>query len=157
MIQTTNVKKNPTTDGGKPFNTRAFSTEGKSNQFYQCFCAMCCMPCSVGEFLQKGVGMPYLLGCCCAPLFYARNIIRYQYRIRPEVDNSDCTTECCMPCAYYCCMNCAMSIFASMVPPLYLFLCPAIWGPLVAMVMQIMRGQIYRDQQFHFMDSYYFG
>lgn len=141
MIQTTNEKKNPSTNGGKPFNTRAFSAQGSSNQFYQCLCALCCMPCSVGEFLQKGVGMPYLLGCFCAPLFYARNIIRYQYRIRPE-SSSDCMTECVVPYAYYCCMNCLLSIIAGFIPCVYCCVCPVIWGPLVAMIMQIMTGNI---------------
>ena len=37
--------------------------------------------------------MPYTMGCCCVSLCAARNIVRYQYRIKGE----DCFDDYCHP------------------------------------------------------------
>ena len=54
------------------------------------------------------------MGCCCVPLFTARNIVRYQYRIKPTLDNcsrcprcdswpskNECIEECLLPTIFY--------------------------------------------------------
>jgi len=62
--------------------------EGCFNLLYTVFC-----PCfKVGNILENSVGMPWCMGCCCVPLFTARNIVRYQYRLSPVIKQSLC--EC---------------------------------------------------------------
>ena len=43
--------------------------------------------------------MPYYLGCCCMNAFSARNIVRYQYRIKPTFDE-DIYDELLIPLLY---------------------------------------------------------
>jgi hypothetical protein len=53
--------------------------------------------------------MPWVMGCCCFNLFNARNVLRYQYRLRPKY-GSDVMEECFIPYIFYylqlfCCAN----------------------------------------------------
>lgn len=43
------------------------------------------------------------MGCCCTNFFIARNILRYQYRIRAYSKSSDEVEECFWPCFVFGC------------------------------------------------------
>ena len=128
LYQTTKQKGNPTVDGGRHFNVHPMLPA-------QCHCGSCmyasvCMPCSIGTILSDSVGMPFLLGCCCFNLFNARNIVRYQYRLRGS-SGSDCVEECLTPFCIYCVANIIANIVALAFPILYVCLCPALCGVVV--------------------------
>ena len=108
LYQTTSSLGNPTTDGGFVFNQN--SMVGAKCNCFSCLYATFCLQCSLGTVLNKSVGMPWVMGCCCFNLFNARNVLRYQYRLRPQ-HGSDVMEECFIPYMFYCLTN----IFASMV------------------------------------------
>ena len=88
IYQTTMIKGNPSSDGGKMFNINHFSTH--SNNLCDDVCSACFLqPCMIGSVVNHAVGMPYLLACLCMNVCTARNIIRYQYRIKPTYDYED--------------------------------------------------------------------
>ena len=134
LYQTTSAKGNPTTDGGAQFNTQSFTATPCN--CLGCLYATFCMPCSIGTFLQDSVGMPFLLGCCCFNLFNARNVVRYQYRIKPNINTtSDCVEECLIPWAVYTCGNFIVSCFC---PCFNICLFPFFCGAVVLIDMELL-------------------
>lgn len=101
LYQTTVAKGNPTTDGGAAFNVNNFSPNSSACDCCMCCYAFFCLPCSVGTIVNDSVGMPWFIGCCCMNIFSARNVLRYQYRIRRLTGDSDCLEECFWPCLTY--------------------------------------------------------
>ena len=61
-----------------------------------CFCSRCV----VGDIVQNAYGMPWYLGCCCVGTFYARNTVRYHYRLETTSGANECMEECLIPIAY---------------------------------------------------------
>lgn len=89
MIQTSLKYGNPTLTRGHFFNTNPWANNrgcecvSASNTNLLCY-SLCCLPCSVGSTLEVALGMPFVIGCCCVNPFTARNLIRYQYRIKGD-------------------------------------------------------------------------
>lgn len=88
IYQTTMAKGNLSSDGGKVFNINHFSTYG-NNLCDDAFTACFMQPCMIGNVVNHAVGMPYFLACLCMNVCTARNIIRYQYRIKSTYDEED--------------------------------------------------------------------
>eukprot|EP01036_Dinobryon_divergens_P033024 gene33024-42723_t len=132
LYQTTTTKGNPTTDGGSRFNTASFSSNARCTCF-PCLYTCCCMCCVVGDTLQTAYGMPWLLGCCCVNPFFARNTIRYHYRLKTTTDSNECIEECAIPYIFYCCVN----LVASAIP----ILSPIAYCQWIALVMIVMNMQ----------------
>lgn len=88
IYQTSKTYGNPTSNGGKRFNTGSFNLNW-GNRTIDCCCIYCCPLCSNAESLNRSLGMPYILGFCCIHPYSAQNLIRYQHRIR----GSDITDE----------------------------------------------------------------
>ena len=134
LYQTTSIKGNPTTDGGAQFNTQSFTTTPCN--FVGCLYAFFCLSCSIGTILQDSVGMPFLLGCCCFNLFNARNVVRYQYRIKHRMNStSDCSEECLLPWFVYVIANCTLTFFC---PCFQICLFPFLCGAVVAIDMELL-------------------
>lgn len=112
LYQTTQQFKNPASNGGLQFNTRQFSNLNQNLSASNCLYNTFCPCCAIGRSLNGSIGMPFYLACCCTPLFLARNLTRYQHRIKGEVYNNDCLTECLLPCV----VNFGSSILGLCVP-----------------------------------------
>ena len=136
LYQTTSQKGNPTTDGGKEFNTNNMLM-GDCN-FGACMYACFCMPCSIGTFLQDSVGMPFLLGCCFFNLFNAKNVLRYHYRLRSTA-GSDCMEECFLPYLMYCCANLLALPLSMCCPCLYACVFTPLCGAVIALDMALLK------------------
>lgn len=117
LYQTASSYGNPTTDGGASQNTSPWANMNNGHQCSSCFYATCCNPCSIGTALNRSVGMPFWMGCCCVNICSARNIIRYQSRVRGD----ECWEEIVTPCAVY--IGCVAGYFC---PILYCCIAPAI-------------------------------
>jgi hypothetical protein len=107
MYQTVFTHDNPVPQTGRTNNKRS-PFAGDPDLARGCK-VICCMPCLTGELLEESMGMPWQLGCCFSNLCMARNLIRYQYRIKPVGD--ECFDECFMPscvnsCASLCLLPC---------------------------------------------------
>jgi hypothetical protein len=136
LYQTTSRLGNPTTDGGFVFNQNPMMVE-------TCKCSSClhatfCMPCSLGTVLNKSVGMPHLMGCCCFNLFSARNILRYQYRLKPH-SGSDVMEECFIPYMFYCVLGVCANSLICICPCVYPCLFPLFCGALVTVDMSMLQ------------------
>lgn len=59
------------------------------------------MPCAVGDTLQRAIGMPWCLGCCCGSPILTRNLLRYQYRVQ----GNDLMEELALPCCAHAIVN----------------------------------------------------
>ena len=129
LYQTTATKGNPTTDGGSKFNTGNFSSNVRCTCF-PCLYSCCCMCCVVGDTLQNSYCMPWLLGCLCVNPFFARNTIRYQYRLKTTFGNNECVEECAIPYIFYCFIN----LVATAIP----LLSPIAYCQWIAVVMTVM-------------------
>jgi hypothetical protein len=57
--------------------------------------------------MEQTMSMPWLLGCCCVNLCTARNLLRYQHRIR----GNDLIEECGVPTALKCLGDLTQGIF----------------------------------------------
>ena len=106
IYQTTSAKRNPSADGGAPFNTITAVANETGDPFARLVTSCFCLPCSVSNNLHEAVGMPHILGCafmncCCLNLCLGRNLIRYQFRLKPH-SGDDCFEECLIPCGIYC-------------------------------------------------------
>jgi len=83
-------------NGGRYANVNQFNipipppTATVQNYAYSC----CCMPCAVGDMMERALGMPWYLGCCCTNVWAARNIMRYEYRVQ----GNDVLEEVVAPC-----------------------------------------------------------
>lgn len=121
ILQTTREKGRPNSTGGKEFNLRPFEgnlSGRRADDFIVKFCyGCCCMPCATGSILEKGIGMPFFMGCCCVNICAARNFVRYQNRVKGE----DLLEECFIPWATYCCG----SVLAEFIPCFWCIVCPA--------------------------------
>lgn len=92
MLQTTKGLGLANPNAGKKFNHGRFGEKGVDSGSCGKFCyAAFCMPCAVGYSIEKAVGLPCVYGCLCASVCWARNITRYQFRIK----GSDCCEDCC--------------------------------------------------------------
>ena len=58
-----------------------------------CLYSFLCFPCATSESLDLAMGMPQFYGCCCVTPCAARNLVRYQFRIRGD----DLLEEVCLP------------------------------------------------------------
>lgn len=94
--QTAKDRGVPVDNGGRYANVNQFTipipppTATVQNYMYSC----CCMPCAIGDMMERAVGMPWYLGCCCTNVWAARNIMRYEYRIQ----GNDVLEEVVAPC-----------------------------------------------------------
>ena len=81
LYQTTSYLKFPATNVGPKYNFNEMAQTNNQwtlgNTLYMC----CCMPCAVGDSMNRAMDMPWLLGCCCMPLCSARNVLRYHHRV----------------------------------------------------------------------------
>lgn len=93
LYQTSKRNGNPTSNGGRPYNTDVFRGDLRQNFLFNCLLSTFCTPCSRGWVLQQSIGMPFWMGCCCVDTYEARNIVRYQYRIAGE-DNYELIAPC---------------------------------------------------------------
>ena len=93
-----------------------------------CFC-MCCV---VGDIVQNSNGMPWYLGCCCVDIFYARNTVRYHYRLNTTTGANECMEECLVPYVFYCLISSITSAFPGLQPIAY---CQ--WMALVTIAMNL--------------------
>lgn len=92
MYQTTKALGLANPNAGKKFNVGRFGEKGVDSGSCGKFCyAACCLPCAVGYSIEKSVGLPCVYGCLFGSVCWARNITRYQFRIR----GSDCFEDCC--------------------------------------------------------------
>lgn len=118
IYQTVKSKGPPSPTSGFYFNKTPFSPvinicegvsccEASSNLAF----IVCCPCCKIGSLMESSIGMPWCMGCCCIPIFAVRNIIRYQYRISPVINQSfcecwpqynECVEECVWPSLIYC-------------------------------------------------------
>jgi hypothetical protein len=128
MYQTVFTHDNPVPQTGYSHNRRSPTIHPSPNYLNNICKVMCCMPCLTGELLEESMGMPWQLGCCFSNLCMARNLIRYQYRIKPV--GEECLDECFMPscvnsCASLClfpclpfavcpCLPCAWCVYANL-------------------------------------------
>eukprot|EP01036_Dinobryon_divergens_P030878 gene30878-40188_t len=110
LYQTTSRLGNPTTDGGKAFNTND----------------------------MLSVGMPWIMGCCCFNLFNARNVLRYQYRLRSH-NGSDCVEECLIPYMVYYLLGSLATMVACFIPCCYPCLFVPFCGAVVATDMAMLQ------------------
>ena len=94
LYQSTKAYGNPTVNGGKVYNKQRFARPENDEGFLKRLCcAIFCTQCTAGAAMERGVGMPFWMGCCCMNMCTARNIIRYQHR----VVGNDCIDECILP------------------------------------------------------------
>lgn len=84
LYQTSKRYGNPSSNGGRPYNTDIFRGDVKRNWISNCLLSTFCKQCSIGLILQQAIGMPFWMGCLCVYPFEARNFVRYQYRIAGE-------------------------------------------------------------------------
>jgi hypothetical protein len=49
--------------------------------------------------MNEAVGMPWMLGCCCAPLFTARNVLRYHHRVHTSTSDELVQKWACGRCS----------------------------------------------------------
>mmetsp|Transcript_27695 Transcript_27695/g.38160 ORF Transcript_27695/g.38160 Transcript_27695/m.38160 type:complete len:259 (+) Transcript_27695:3-779(+) len=132
LYQTTMTQGNPTSNGGAGFNVNEMASNVGCTCFtclYTCFC----LPCSVGDILKTAYGMPWWMGCCCTNLFFARNTVRYHYRLRTTTGTSEFMEECCYPCLFYFFVN----LMATLVP----FCAPIAYCQWIAIVTTAMNLQ----------------
>jgi hypothetical protein len=101
LYQTTKQYGNPTPDGGRSRNVKVWDTNTGSNTCGNCILATFCLPCSIGASVEKATGMPCILGACCINICTARNIVRYQLRLKGD----DVWEECCGPNIIMCCLG----------------------------------------------------
>lgn len=90
---------------------------------------MCCV---VGDIVQNSNGMPWYLGCCCVDIFYARNTVRYHYRLNTTTGANECMEECLVPYVFYCLISSITSAFPGLQPIAY---CQ--WMALVTIAMNL--------------------
>jgi hypothetical protein len=76
------------------------------------------MPCGIGTALSRSVGMPFWMGCCCANICAARNVIRYQNRIR----GSDIIDEMAIPV----CLLAVAGLISAIFPCAFCLCCPVL-------------------------------
>jgi hypothetical protein len=112
LIQSTKKRGNPTTNGGRSFNTQVVK-QLSNHDFGEMFCLCCkiafCPCCVQADLLTTAIGGSWWSECisswfCGQNLFTTRNILRYHYRIKSETGN-DCTDECLSPIVFDCCLS----------------------------------------------------
>ena len=117
LYQTTKQYGNPTPDGGRLRNLKVWDTNTGSNSCGNCMLSTFCLPCSIGTSVEKATGMPCILGACCVNICTARNIVRYQLRLKGD----DVWEECCGP-------NIVMCLLGFVFWPLLCCACPVVIG-----------------------------
>mmetsp|Transcript_15295 Transcript_15295/g.23034 ORF Transcript_15295/g.23034 Transcript_15295/m.23034 type:complete len:278 (+) Transcript_15295:72-905(+) len=116
QIYQTSKRIGRTYQSGRQFNTQEFQTPLGSGSLQDGLYACFCMQCAVGTALQRAVGMPFYLGCCCMTPFAARNVFRYQFHIQGD----DMLQECAAPWALQCIGKCLEESF----PPIWVMFYP---------------------------------
>ena len=107
LYQTTKLYGPPSIDSGSNFNVGSWIHPFGSANFQDCLCSFFCMPCAMGKLMEETMGMPWCMGCCCVNVCAARNLIRYQYRIR----GNELVEECTIPYGLKCYGNMTNSSF----------------------------------------------
>lgn len=106
VYQTTKRYRNPSNDGGKQFNTKRFEFAPNTEPCCSnCLYTFFCYSCSIGSSLNRAMGMPFCLGCCCVNVCTARNLMRYQYRIYGDDVCDDCYVPFGIVCASFVCSS----------------------------------------------------
>eukprot|EP01038_Epipyxis_sp_PR26KG_P009332 gene9332-12574_t len=82
LFQTSYRLGNPVKNSGGYHNNI-----GEKQTTTPCTCSACCyslwcFPCATGKALERSIGMPFFLGCCCVNPCTASQLVRYQYRIK---------------------------------------------------------------------------
>jgi Cys-rich protein (TIGR01571 family) len=124
LYQTTKRYGSSTSDGGALFNTGSWTHSYGTGSFRDCLYSFFCMPCAIGHMMEQTMDMPWAMGCCCVNLCVARNLIRYQHRIR----GNDLVEECAIPYGLKCLGDITQSVFP--------FVWCVLWGVFVAASMQ---------------------
>jgi Cys-rich protein (TIGR01571 family) len=100
VYQTAKMRGSVVENGGREANVNEFvtplppPTATVQNYLYSC----CCMPCAMGDIMERSFGMPWYLGCACVNVPLARNLMRYEYRIK----GNDVLEELVVPCGANC-------------------------------------------------------
>mmetsp|Transcript_24775 Transcript_24775/g.33987 ORF Transcript_24775/g.33987 Transcript_24775/m.33987 type:complete len:156 (+) Transcript_24775:1406-1873(+) len=94
-----------------PLSKVDYSCAGAGTCLYTCLC----FPCFLGDLLKQAYGMPWWMGCCCTNLCFARNSIRYHYRLRSTSGTSDCMEECMYPSLFHILLNILGNVFPPIV------------------------------------------
>ena len=120
IYQTTKAYKNPTSRGGRLNNTNDWIKEPPFIKCDTLASICCCYPCTVATTLKESIGMPTSLGCFCLTcnICLLRNIIRYQYRLKPDED--DMTDDCIFP-SLFCCLISPIVLIMPCLMPCYFF------------------------------------
>ena len=86
LLQTAHKRGNTSILGGHDANIREFNFffGACSSDPVSCIYSSVCCPCSTGNSLHTALGMPFVFGCCCMTPCAARNVLRYQYRLRGD-------------------------------------------------------------------------
>lgn len=113
LYQTTAYLRKPATNVGSRFNTNIMAENDKQFTFMNTLYMFCCAPCNMGDALNRAMGMPWFLGCCCTPVCSARNVLRYHHRVHTTLHeesailwtagycNAELFEECCLPTLFY--------------------------------------------------------
>ena len=157
IYQTTSAYRNPTKDGGRLSNTNDWIKEPPVIKFDTCINIYCCYPCTVATTLKESIGMPKSIGCFCLTcnICLLRNIIRYQYRLKPDED--DITDDCILP-SLSCCFILPLVIVSPCLLPFYF--CPILFsgffGACISSVTKIFH-QANQGRQFNLQRGYLCG
>jgi Cys-rich protein (TIGR01571 family) len=122
IIQTTKAYGNPP-NSGTAFNQRLFTSPLVSTDPSSCSTCLesfCCTPCTIGTIAERGLGMPWWMGCVCLTPCSVRNLIRYHYRLK----GNDLMEELCLPCSLYSTASCLALCFYCFSPCICLAMCP---------------------------------
>ena len=99
---------------------------------WSCLKTTFCSCCVVGDIVQNSYGMPWYLGCCCVGVFYARNTVRYHYRLKTKSGADEFCEECLIPWGVYFLIGIITSAFPGLQPIAY---CQ--WVALVTIIMNL--------------------
>lgn len=93
VLQTTKQYGRPHPTVGPEQHNQVFSVLDNNECFANCMYSTFCLPCAIGTSLERSMGMPFILGCCCTNFCIARNLLRYHYRLI----GNDCCEDCVAP------------------------------------------------------------
>jgi hypothetical protein len=123
ILQTTKAYGNPP-NSGTVFNQRPFTSPLISTNSFS-LSSLCqsflCTPCTLGSIAERGLGMPWWMGCLCLTPCSARNLIRYHYRLK----GNDLMEELCLPCSLYTTASCLAFFFYCFSPCICIAMCPS--------------------------------
>lgn len=123
VLQTTKSYGYPP-KAGKAYNQQNFSSKLGSGSCSHCLQTFFCTPCTIGTIAEKGLGMPWWMGCTMLTPCSIRNIMRYHYRIK----GNDVLDELCLPCSFYTTASFLAFIFFLFSPCICIAMCPTYTG-----------------------------